>query len=188
MELYFSKQFIIFLYSLLTGSIINIVYDVFKIMRKTFKHGFLAVFIQDITFSFISLFISIAFISVFNYGQIRGYLIFGLVSGFVITHFTIGNLIVIVLSRIFNLIFAPFRYIYNKFKLFLKKLFIFTEKRFIIIKEYFTKRKEGAKTGGKSFIKKNKHICKNSFRNRYRLPALCTNRPSGKNKRKTIKH
>ena len=113
-------------------------------------------FFEDILFSFISLFISIAFISVFNYGQIRGYLLFGLISGFIITHFTLGNLFVIVLSKILNLIFAPFHYFFKKITLFLKYLFIFIKKRVIIIKEYFTKGKEGAKTGGKSFNKKNK--------------------------------
>ena len=119
---------------------------------------------EDISFSFIALFICITFFSSFNYGQIRGFLVFGIIAGAIICNLTLGKIIIFAskiiindLKRILVVIFYPI-YIFFKgickffkkiYKIF-KKVFIFLIKRVIIIKDNFTKRKEGVKTGGKN--------------------------------------
>ncbi len=202
MELYLAQQAKIFLIAVVTGAVISLIYDVFRIIRIALPCNSATVVIEDILFCFIAMCISISFFAVNNSGQIRGYLIFGMVLGAVLCHMSAGSLIIkiskiiiSIIKRILLFIATPFKFIFKvickfskKFILFLKKHFIFYIKQVIIIKDDFKLKRKGGKTGGKKRGKKNKFVCKNSFCNRYRLPALRTDKPSGKNIRKANTH
>ena len=87
------SQYLCFLYSVLMGSGIGVLYDVFKIDRMVFKRGVLFTVFQDILFWIISAFAFYSFSVVFSNGQVRGYLLFGCFMGFVIYRLTISRFI-----------------------------------------------------------------------------------------------
>lgn len=140
---------IIQLYSLLiftiTGITIGIFFDIFRILRKAFKTPDIITYIEDIIFW---IFTGIFFLFVlfkFNNGEIRNYVIIGLLLGIMIyiltisKHFIKANVIIINLIKkiisypikliwnLLNKIFRPFSFmlinIKKTFKNFCRKMF-----------------------------------------------------------------
>lgn len=173
MQQYISEQLKMFLFALMTGAIISIIYDIFRIIRLAFNNSTALIVAEDIIFSFIALSITVMYFSAFNFGQIRLYLLIGLLSGAIICHITIGHIIIatskiiiLIFKRIFLIIFYPIKLIFKAICKFFKKIykilkkdFIFFIKRVIIIKSKFIIKKGRRKTNGKSKIKKHKYIC-----------------------------
>ncbi len=120
------SQYLCFLYSVLMGSSIGVLYDGFKIDRMIFKRGILFIVFQDILFWIISAFAFYSFSVVFSNGQVRGYLLFGCLMGFVIYRLTLSRFImflVIPLKRVSLAIRKFYLILLNKANLFLSFAF-----------------------------------------------------------------
>lgn len=112
-------NFFIFTFS---GVVIGILFDGFRILRKTFKTPDLITYIEDILFWILSGIILLFTIFKFNNGEIRIYIFLGLIFGFILYLLTISKyfvkLCVTVLSFIKKIIYTPFNIIFkfiNKF-------------------------------------------------------------------------
>ncbi len=118
MELTFIQQSIAFLYSLLIGVVLGIVYEVFKILRLGFCNKKQSVFILDLIYMLIaslSLFIfSIAFLQ----GYTRIYLFFGCFIGLIIFKVTLGRMF----SKIYCPIILMIKKISHKIQCIFKKI------------------------------------------------------------------
>ena len=85
MQLY---TFFIFTFS---GVAIGIFFDIFRILRKSFKTSNAITYIEDFLFWIITGFFFIFILFKFNNGQIRVYLLVSLLSGFIIYLLTISK-------------------------------------------------------------------------------------------------
>lgn len=122
-----SKLFCIFF---LLGIFLNLIFDIFRGIRRSIKFTNLLVLIQDIIFLSISGFLFFRTLLIFSNGEIRLYMLFALILGITIYSLTISKQCVIIISLIvkgllkflnfiINIIFLPYKFI-NKH--FLKKI------------------------------------------------------------------
>ena len=194
MEVYLSEQALKLVFALITGIKIAIIYHAFSLFSKIIPHGNVMIFIEDFIFGFIAVSSVFSYLTKYNSGQIRAYLIFGVIVGFILFCVTLGrftNPLAKILKRILSIILYPFTLVFKlifkflkKILFFLKKDFIFLIKHCIIIKDYCTKQKEGGKKGGKNQIKKVKSVYKHNTCCRNRLPLLRLHKSRCKNQKR----
>lgn len=77
-------QFIVFLIFIALGMVISVLYDLFRIRRRTFKLVGFLVHIEDLLFWLICILIVPTVIYASNNGEIRGYLVLGMLTGLVL--------------------------------------------------------------------------------------------------------
>ena len=123
----------LFMMSLGFGFLLGVVYDLCRIARLTVTRGKAAVFFMDV-FYFLSAGIAVfLFMLAFNGGEIRFYLLLGIVLGFLIYYFTFGafvlkwsNRIIRGLRRMIRAVFrfltAPFRWLWGRIRKFSGKV------------------------------------------------------------------
>ena len=114
-------------YFIISGAILSINFDIFRVLRRSFKTSDVITNIQDIIFGITSGILIIASIYLFNNGQIRIYIFIGFLIGiilymlFISKYFiTINVFIINFIKKIFILLTKPFIFLFN----FLKKLVI----------------------------------------------------------------
>ena len=99
-----ANQAYTFIIFVAVGIIIGIVFDIFRILRKSFKTKDSITYIQDIIFCIITGLILIYSIFKFNSGEIRIYMLLGVVIGCILYMLTISKYIikisVIILKKI----------------------------------------------------------------------------------------
>ena len=114
---YFSDEKI-FLFFILIGFIISILFDIFRVLRKNIKTPDIITFIQDFLFLIISGIIK------FANGEIRFYLFIAAFLGIIIYSLTLSDLCVIILSVIVRfckkIILFPY-FCYNLFSKLIQK-------------------------------------------------------------------
>ena len=115
------NQLFSLLFFIITGISIGILFDFFRILRRTFKTIDLVTYIQDILFWIITGGIMLFSIFKFNSGQIRSYVIIGIVFGFFLYKITISKFIVKYCVIIMKWIKTIFYYITIKI---IKNIFI----------------------------------------------------------------
>ncbi|MBQ8894664.1 MAG: spore cortex biosynthesis protein YabQ [Clostridia bacterium] len=120
METYFSQQAAAFLWSVVLGAVLGVLYDWFRVGRIIRKKGWLAVFLEDLLFALAAAFATAFCFTFTNYGQVRLFLLVGEGLGFLIYFHTAGA----VVTRFFRW----FCRITEKFMNILKKPFIFLER------------------------------------------------------------
>ena len=136
MDSYVINQAYLFLVFLLNGFLIGILFDIFRILRKTFKTSDFITYLEDIIFWIISGIITLYTIFKFNNGQIRLYIFVGIIFGsilymllfskiFIKINVLVINCIKKVILKIINIILYPLKYI---FKLIIKPI------NFVVIK------------------------------------------------------
>lgn len=117
-----SKQVDLFLISLYFGVFTALFFDIFRVVRKVFRHNNLTVQLEDFVFWIITTF---SFYYIFlhqNNGEIRLFIIFGALIGFVLFNLTISmyfikyltllaKLIKKIISKIFNLLLQPLTFL-----------------------------------------------------------------------------
>ena len=120
------EQLTNFIYFIITGMILGIVLDIFRILRKSFKTSDFVTNIQDILFGVITGTILLLSIFLFNNGELRLYLFLGVIFGVIIYMLLISEYfikinvtIIIFIKRIIILITKPFISLLK----FIKKLF-----------------------------------------------------------------
>ena len=125
-----TEQLQIFFVFIISGIAIGIIFDVFRIIRRSFKISDLHTYIEDIIFGIILGFFLIFIFFIYNSGDVRFYMIVALLIGFLLYMLTISkyfikiNVAIITfikaaLYKILHFILIPVKYIVN----FLKKVF-----------------------------------------------------------------
>lgn len=141
------EQLTSFIIFTIIGLIISIVFDFFRILRKTFKTPDLITCIEDIVFWIISGIIILISIFIFNNGELRLYIFIGILIGiilymiFISKYFIKFNVYVInclkyLINKILQIILKPIVFIYKLIKkaIFKPISFIFINFRKIITK------------------------------------------------------
>lgn len=75
------NQLYIFLLFILTGIVIGIVFDIFRIFRRSFKTNDIITYVQDFLFWLVTGCILLFSIFTFNNGGLRGYIFIGIILG-----------------------------------------------------------------------------------------------------------
>lgn len=144
-----NNQAYLFLMFVINGVLIGILFDTFRILRKSFKTSDLVTTVEDITFWILTGILTLYFIFYYNNGEIRFYIFFGIILGILIYILTISkyiikfsvtviNFIKCIINKIIQVLFYPLKLILT----FLKKL-LFRPISFICIniRKTFTKNK-----------------------------------------------
>lgn len=120
------EQLINFIYFIITGMVLGIIFDVFRILRKSFKTSDFVTNIEDILFGIITGAILLFTIFWFNNGELRFYLFLGIILGtiiymlFISKYFIKINVAIIkFIKGIITLITKPFIILLK----FIKKIF-----------------------------------------------------------------
>ena len=133
------NQLELFLIFITNGIIIGILFDIFRVLRKTFKTNDIVTYLEDILFWILTGIIVLYSIFTFNNGEIRLFMFIAIFIGAVIYLFlfssyfikinvTILNILKNIILKIIKIIGIPFKYIC----MFIRKIF-FKPISFIII-------------------------------------------------------
>lgn len=117
-----TSQAISFLYSVVLGIFFAIIYDFFRSLRKCKQHTILSVFIQDILYFLILSVITFLFFLALTNGQIRGYILIGILLGFLLFVLTLSKYYIIVLSFLLKLFFKLLNLISKGFYIIIGKM------------------------------------------------------------------
>ena len=111
------NQAYLFLVFSLTGIAIGVLFDFFRILRRTIKTSNIITYIEDVLFWILTGLLILYNIWFFNNGEIRIYIFIGLIFGFIMYLLTISKylvkLCVTVLSFIKKIVYTPFKVIFK---------------------------------------------------------------------------
>ena len=114
------NQAYLFLIFSLTGVEIGILFDFFRILRRTIKTGNIVTYIQDILFWILTGILVLYNIWYFNNGEIRVYMFLGIIIGTLIYMSTLSNIFVKLFTKILSMIIKvleiPFKTIITIFR------------------------------------------------------------------------
>ena len=127
------NQAYLFLVFSLTGVIIGILFDFFRIFRRTIKTSNIITYLEDVVFWILTCLLILYNIWYFNNGEIRIYMFLGIILGILIYMLTLSSILIKVFSMLFriliNVLELPFKTIISVFR----KLITAIEKFFIKI-------------------------------------------------------
>ena len=124
-------QALIFLYSFISGALIGLLYDLFRIKRRFIKTSNLIVNIEDIIYWILVVVILLLNAYISNDGEIRGYIIIGTILGVVIyivalskVVLTVSDVLIRVVIKIvigiINVLMYPINIVYKALKVLLR--------------------------------------------------------------------
>jgi spore cortex biosynthesis protein YabQ len=122
MEIDFYVQSQAFLYSILLGVALGILYGSFKFIRTAFLSTKPAVIISDIAFMIVASLALFFYSLAMLYGYVRIYVVFGALCGFAAYRFSLGKLISRIYCPIINALNVVNKKIRTKFKKITEKL------------------------------------------------------------------
>lgn len=138
------NQAYLFLIFSFTGIIIGVLFDFFRILRRTIKTSNIATYIEDILFWVLTGFLILYNIMYFNSGEIRIYMFLAIILGVLIYMFTLSNILIKIFSKILKVIIitleTPIKWvkaILSKLITIIVKFFTKTTKKFIFKKRNF---------------------------------------------------
>ena len=132
-----TNQAILFLIFSINGIIIGLLFDFFRILRRSFKTHDIITYMQDVLFWVLTGFILLYSIFTFNNGEIRLFMFLGVALGVIFYMLCLSsyiikvNVIIIkflknIIIKIFGIISIPFKAIYNLMrKIFFKPISFF---------------------------------------------------------------
>lgn len=123
MENSINQLYTLFIF-IISGSIIGILFDLFRILRKSFKTPDIITYIEDISFWIITGLFLLYIIFKYSFGEIRIYMFISLIIGLIIYFLTISkyfislnvkiiNIFKISISKIIYILFYPIKIIIN---------------------------------------------------------------------------
>lgn len=134
-----SLQILSFLRSLILGVLLCVLYDFIKSARLTVDFSDITIFLQDIIYSCISAFVTFIFLLSVTNGEMRGYVILGILVGFIISRFTLSRLLCKFLKFIFGGVKRLFdvisRWFYGEFDLLTEKIIKICKKTLKTVKK-----------------------------------------------------
>lgn len=104
-------QLYTFFLSTVLGLIFCLFYDILRILHKFYIKGFLEVFILDLLYWIVCAVVTFCFLIIRCSGIIRGFVIFGIILGFIVTRFTLSRCFMFVFSKLFKIIFAILHFV-----------------------------------------------------------------------------
>lgn len=114
---------------IIVGVVISILFDFFRILRKSFKTPDIITYIEDIVFGVLAGIIIIFSIFKFNNGEIRSYLFIGILIGILIYLFTISKIFVNYGSKILTFLKKILLFPIKKTLLFIKSILKFIKEK-----------------------------------------------------------
>ena len=97
-------QAYLFLVFSLTGVIIGILFDFFRILRRTIRTNNIITYIEDILFWILTGLLILYNIWFFNNGEIRIYMFLGIILGILIYMLTLSSILIKIFSKILHTI------------------------------------------------------------------------------------
>lgn len=143
-----SLQLLSMLRAMGMGVLLCAFYDILRAMRKVSYFKSITVFFQDTVFSLVSAFAVFIFLLSVTNGELRAYILFGMVLGFILCRFSFSYIWFWVLKFLFSKV----SYIY---KLIILKFYSGFDKTFIALREFLTKSYKTLKKG----LKKMRNLC-----------------------------
>jgi len=124
MDYSISHEVFILFCSVLSGIIISIIYDLFRLIRKNSESGFILICIQDILFWFIATFIMFYTVFDTNNGKLRWYHFLGGICGAILYFSCLSRPVIYLLHRFiriffkffelfFKILLTPLKFMYN---------------------------------------------------------------------------
>lgn len=114
------NQAYLFLVFSLTGVAIGILFDIFRILRRTFKTSNIITYIEDVLFWILTGLLILYNIWYFNNGEIRIYMFLGIIMGVLIYMSTLSSIIIKIFTKILltikKILELPFRTIISIFR------------------------------------------------------------------------
>jgi len=101
-----------FFYSILCGILTGLIYDFFRIKRKTIKTGALFVYIEDLVYWIIVAGVVFALIFYSNDGEIRGYIFIGIIIGAIFYALLFSKIIVNISVKLLNWLGRAIKFIF----------------------------------------------------------------------------
>lgn len=135
------NQAYLFLVFSITGVIIGVLFDIFRILRRTIKTSNIITYIEDVLFWILTGLLILYNIWYFNNGEIRIYMFLGIVIGVLIYMLTLSNILIKIFSKILQTIIKVI-------ELPIKTIFAFFRKIFTIIIKNFTNKKGNFENNG----------------------------------------
>lgn len=106
-----NNQLYIFFIFILNGFLIGILFDIFRILRKTFKTEDFITYLEDFLFWIITGFLVIFSLFKFNNGELRGYIFIGILFGVIIYILLFSKIFIDVNLYIINIIKKIIHYV-----------------------------------------------------------------------------
>lgn len=114
-----NQAYLFFVFSL-TGVTIGVLFDFFRILRRTIKTSNIITYIEDVLFWILSGLLVLYNIWYFNSGEIRIYMFLGIILGVLIYMSTLSNILIKIFSKILQVIIKvlklPFKTIISIFR------------------------------------------------------------------------
>lgn len=114
------NQAYLFIVFSLTGVIIGVLFDVFRILRRTFKTSNIVTYIEDVLFWILTGILILYNIWYFNNGEIRIFMFLGIIMGVLIYISTLSSILIKIftpiLSTLKNIIIFPISKIISVFR------------------------------------------------------------------------
>ena len=126
------NQAFLFLVFTLTGVIIGVLFDFFRILRRTIKTSNIITYIEDILFWILTGLLILYNIWYFNNGEIRIFMFLGIIMGVLIYMSTLSNILIKIFTRLL-------RTIIKTLELPFKAIISFFRKKITLITNIFTK-------------------------------------------------
>lgn len=129
------NQTYLFIVFILNGFLIGILFDIFRILRKSFKTSDFVTSIEDIIFWILSAFIVLYSVFKFNNGRLRAFIFVGIAFGVLIYILAFSKIFIKINLYIINFVKKIFHYLVIVPALFIFKILkiIFKPTSFIII-------------------------------------------------------
>ena len=116
------NQAYLFLVFSLTGVIIGILFDFFRILRKTIKTPNIITYIEDVIFWILTGILILYNIWYFNDGEIRIYMFLGIILGVLIYMSILSKMIILIFSKILQTIIKILEIPFKTIKLIFTKI------------------------------------------------------------------
>ena len=125
-----TTQIVTFLYSVCLGGIFCVFYDFFRSLRTAVKFSDIVIFFQDIIYFFTISVITFIFLLSLTNGEIRGFVIIGILIGFLAFYLTFSKIMLKFSSKILRYLVSLFKNVnsilnvaFCKADIFLSKIF-----------------------------------------------------------------
>lgn len=126
------NQAYLFLVFSLTGVAIGVLFDFFRILRRTIKTSNIITYIEDVLFWILTGLLILYNIWYFNNGEIRIYMFLGIIMGVLIYMSTLSNILIKIFSKILQVIIKtielPIKTIITVFRKIFTSIYTFSTK------------------------------------------------------------
>lgn len=116
-EITVKSQIFTFFYALILGVVLSVFFDFFRIIRISYKHNNIFVFIEDIVFFLISTFLTFMFLMSRCNGEFRTYVISAILIGFFIYRISLSKIILptsVIITKFFIKLFGKIFLLFKK--------------------------------------------------------------------------